>query len=370
MNSLPSPALQAFHPVTFAERGAAMPFTSPLLAGARARPAERGGIELVIPNPSGGRGVYVLPWTSMRELCRPTVHDVQLNERIAALHSFTPSAIRQAAREVAMTGLAGREAGAAAREAERIEAEARMLTNFHLLLRLVQQVEPPNASDVPPEQERPVELERRAKRAIGQIAPRLGQEPDVVAGNLEELSSLLCPIGLGSRATQARLPRLLATLKLVRQEVADWAANYDDAAGEAALIVATADLTVACAGDALQAAWAAAEQVLELLAAWRTDATSLAARMARPDWLVDGWERICLLWTISKRPAERSAALHEMVLLLPIIPWEAKDWAGFNVDMELPVRSSRSVSLNQDWRTGASVFDQIARNEHLRTLAA
>ncbi len=68
MSSPPSPALQAFHPVTFADRGAAVPFTSSLLAGARARPAERGGIELLIPNPAGGRGVYVVPWTSMREL--------------------------------------------------------------------------------------------------------------------------------------------------------------------------------------------------------------------------------------------------------------------------------------------------------------
>ena len=370
MSSPPSPALQAFHPVTFADRGAAVPFTSPLLAGARARPSERGGIELIIPNPAGGRGVYVVPWTSMRELCRPTVHDMQLNERIAALRSFTPGAVRQAAREVAMSGLAGREANAAARAAEEIEAEARMLTNFHLLLRLVQQIEPRNKSDVSPENERPAELERRAKRTIARIAPRLGQTPEIIAGNLEELSALLCSGGLGGRATQARLPRLLATLKFVRQQVADWAESHDDAGGEALLILAIADLTLACAGDALLTARTTADQVLELLVAWRVDAPSLTARIARPDWLVDGWEQICLVWTVARRPAERIAALHEMTLLLPIIPREARDWVAFNVDMDLPVHTSRNVSLNQDWRTGVSVFDEIARNEHLRALAA
>lgn len=371
MNPLPSPALQASHPTTFAERGVAVPFTSPLLAGARARPCKRGRIELIISNPSGGRGVYVLPWTSMRDLCRPTIHDIQLNERVAALRSFTPGTVRQAARDVAMAGLAGREASAAAREVERIEAEARMLTNFHLLLRLVQQVEAPSASGVPPEHRRLAELEHRAKRTMAQIAPRLGQEPEIIAANLEEMSALLCSIGLGGRMTQARLPRLLVTLKLVRQDIADWLANHEDTAGEAQLIIATADLTLACAGDALQAARSTADQVLDLLAAWRTDAASLAARIARPDWLVDGWEQICLLWTLAKRPTERSIALHEMALLLPIIPREVGDWVSFSVDMTLlPVRPSRSVSLNQDWRTGTSVFDLIARNEHLRTLAA
>src|SRR5207253_8622990 len=88
--------------------GVAVPFTTPLLTGARARPAQRGRAELIVPNPSGGRGVYVLPWSGVRELCRPTVHDTRLNEMVAALPSVTPSAIRAAARQIAAQGQIGR----------------------------------------------------------------------------------------------------------------------------------------------------------------------------------------------------------------------------------------------------------------------
>lgn len=370
MTTLPSPVLQAFHPVTFLERGAAVPFTSPLLAGARARPAERGGTELVIPNPSGGKGAYVLPWTSMQGLCRPTVHDMQLNERIAALRSVTPSGIRQAAQAVAIDGLAGREASAAAREVDVLDTAARVGANFSLLLRLVQQVEPAGVSAVPPEQERLPELELRARRAMAQAAPRFGQDPDGIASHLEEIAALLSPVGLGAQASDARLPRLLAMLAAVRREVVQWASDHGDITGEAQMIASTSQMTLACAGNALESARAGPDQMVDLLAAWRTNAPALAGRMARPDWLMDGWEQICLLWNCAKRPAERSNALREMAVLLPIIPREAGDWVGFNVDLETPLRRGRLVSLNEDWRTGESVYDAIARNEHFRSLAA
>src|ERR1700712_5461419 len=54
--------MRPYHPTTFLERGVAVPFTTPMLAGTRARPAEKQGLELVIPNPSGGRGVYIMAW--------------------------------------------------------------------------------------------------------------------------------------------------------------------------------------------------------------------------------------------------------------------------------------------------------------------
>jgi hypothetical protein len=53
------PLAQSYDPATFLERGAVVPFTTPLLSGTRARKAERGGAELLVPNPSGSskRGV-------------------------------------------------------------------------------------------------------------------------------------------------------------------------------------------------------------------------------------------------------------------------------------------------------------------------
>src|SRR6516165_10382513 len=101
------PAIRQYHPATFLERGVAIPFTTPLLYGTRARPSERHGTELIVPNPSGGRGVYVLSWGAVSQLCQPTLHDQIFNERIAGLVAVTPTAIRRVARDIAMEGLAG-----------------------------------------------------------------------------------------------------------------------------------------------------------------------------------------------------------------------------------------------------------------------
>jgi hypothetical protein len=50
------PRIQSGHPATFAERGVALPTTTPLLSGARVQPGARGGLDLLIPSPTGGRG--------------------------------------------------------------------------------------------------------------------------------------------------------------------------------------------------------------------------------------------------------------------------------------------------------------------------
>ncbi len=91
MQSLPIPPVRDHYPATFRNRGAAVPFTTPLLAGARARDSKGAGVELVIPNPSGGRGVYIVQWPGVRALCTPTVHDTVLFGRIAQLKRIDPA---------------------------------------------------------------------------------------------------------------------------------------------------------------------------------------------------------------------------------------------------------------------------------------
>ena len=95
------PSVQPYHPTTFLERGVSIPFTTPMLGGARARPGGRPGngqaLELIVPNPSGGRGVYIMPWQSITTLCRPTLHDKVFNTRIGGLAAVTPAVIRRIA---------------------------------------------------------------------------------------------------------------------------------------------------------------------------------------------------------------------------------------------------------------------------------
>ena len=343
-----------------------VPFTTPLLTGARVRPADRMGLELIVPNPSGGRGAYVLPWTGLRTICRPTVHDIQLTERIATIRSVTPATIRDAAREIAAKGTAGRAAVSAASAAIALEAESRIFTKFELLLRVVQQAEPPGTATIPPEQEHPAQLEIRAKRVITAIAPRICQDNEMIAASLGELATLFNPIGVGPRASRARLPHDIAMLKLLRREIMELPTGRDEqAASLVQMVVNTADVTLSCADTTLAQSRALLDHLLDLLNAWRTNAGAVSRQLARTEWLMDGWDRICRLWALSDKPADRRNALDEIATMLPVIPREAGEWVGFQVEVETPRRTHRLVIGREDWRTGQHVQDLIARNELL-----
>ena len=139
--------MQPYHPITFLERGVTVPFTTPLLAGTRARPAGRADLELVVPNPSGGKGVYVMRWHAVMALCRPTLHDRMLNERIALLDNVTPRDISRLGRTVAAEGFAGEDASVAAMLADKAERAERLLNNYLLLTAVIAQTGPDGSTD-------------------------------------------------------------------------------------------------------------------------------------------------------------------------------------------------------------------------------
>ena len=359
------PLVQSFHPTTFLERGVALPFTTPALANSRGRPGERDGFDLIVPNPSGGRGVYILGWDGVRQLCRPTMHDAHLAARLAALRGITPGEIRRVERELLAEGLAGRDGQVAARSTAAADRQDRLVTNFRLLLALVHQLDPTATANAPP-----AEIEQRARRSLASIGPKLNRTTEAIAAALEDLAGVFAPLGLPEQAPPARIPRLLAGLRLVQLETADWARQRGgDDGGQAALVAAGADLTLTCAAQSLREVQGATEDMVGLLRGWGTGPVAIATRLARPEWLLDGWEPIILLWRGAATDPERIAALAEMAALVPVMPREVANWLGMDVDVEALSRIRRSVKLNQDWRTG-QVFARIARNEHMRALAA
>lgn len=364
--------VQPCQPTTFLERGVAVPFTTPMLAGARARPGERAGAELIVPNPSGGQGVYILPWAGVCQLCQPTVHDRRLNAKVAALARVTPSTIRLAALEVAAEGLAGRAAASAATANREIEREDRLLLNFLLLLALIEQVEPGGLGLADVGRRRTAALEQRARRAVSRIAPRLGGTPETIAEALEGIADVHAAIGLPRQDRPPRIPRLLAMLHRTRAELVTWGRDRmdDDGVASAASVIGTvADVTLACARRALTDVQAAMGDVPALLRDWRASPAWLAARAARPEWLLDGWEPICLRWLCAENEAARREAVADIMRLVPILPREVADWVGTSVDVRLAGRTRRLVRPNEDWRADA-MLQRIARNEQLRALAA
>ena len=364
------PPVQPYNPTTFLERGVAVPFTTPLLSGTRARPAEKQGLELVIPNPSGGRGSYIMPWASITALCRPTLHDKMLNARIAGLKSVTPGIIRRVGREIAAEGLAGEEAMEAARSAAVTDKDDRLVTNYRLLMTLIEQVNiiPATQDDIA---ETPsLELERRAKLTIAGVAPRLGQSITWVATALEALADVMENIGVGAASITGRSPRLVGMLRKTSTEISEWSRTQraEDQASYARMVCTVADFTLALAQELLGRSHALLTDMVSLLRHWAADPEAIVRLAGRPEWLLDGWEQICLIWGDAQDDAGRRAALVEIAGLVPVLPREVNDWCDATPHPDGTLRFRRLVRGNEDWRTGATIFNLIARNERFRAV--
>ncbi len=360
--------IEKYRPGTFLERGVAVPFTTPMLIGSRARPGEREGLELVVPNPSGGRGVYLFDWSGIAQFCQPSLYDLALTERVAAMRSVTPASIRRAAEMVAAGGLAGREVADAATWALRHEQQSGLLANFTLLIGLMQQIEAAKPGQIPLECENPAQLQQRARHAIAIFAPKIGMDGDQVANELEELADIFVRVGVGAAANQAHLPRLLAKLKRFRGELSAWAATTNSPVGDVARqIAAQAASTIETAEPMIAAAQARTNDVVQLLRDNFSAPIKLAGEIARPDWLLDGWEFVCLRWHAAA-DEDRETVIEELAALLPAIPDEAEKW-GLGALVEFDRSWLRKVQSGHDWRTGILAFQAIARGEETLRLA-
>lgn len=360
LNDASLPALQSYQPITFLERGVLVPFTTPLLAGTRARPNERQGLELVIPNPSGGLGVYVMSWNSITAFCNPTLFDRILSERIAAIPSVSPSTIRRVAREIAAEGLAGEEARRTALATQDSEKTDRLASNFYLLMSLIAQVG--LFADSPPGQP---DTETRARLTVARTAQRLGRSPDWVAAALEALGDVMATVGVVGQSGPTRVPRLMAQLRQTCKDIVDWSrrCRQGDQASYVEMICSAADHSLAMADFTVARAHAITQDVVGMLGTWANNPEQIVTQASRPEWLLDGWEQICHLWRWAGDDACRRAALVEIARLLPVVPKEARSWCDTGLPDDPKFRRRRNIPLNEDWRTGLTVFDLISRNE-------
>jgi hypothetical protein len=362
---------QAYQPATFLDRGVTVPFTTPFLLGARIRPTDtRAGLEVVITNPSGGRGFYIVPWPALTEVCSPTLHDRRLWQRLSDQTGVTPALVREMAHAVAAEGLAGRAAAGAASKARGEEAAGRMRANYMLLLDLIRRSETAEESATPPQADSPANVERRARRAVGRIAPRIGVTPEIIAAWLESLAGAFCGVGVPGDPVPSRTRRMARDLVALVDQVALWVAQSPDPHEQhaATMVMEAARLTLHCAEAAFRDLDSLLSDTPTLLRAWREDSSGIGRRATRPDWLLDGWQVIVELWR-DAAPEMRQGALWEMAFLAPVMPREVEEWLGIEEDWDRPARLRRLVRAREDWRSGR-MLDLVARNERLRARIA
>lgn len=331
-------------PATFAERGVAVPFTSPALTGMRVR---SGGsqLELVLANPSGARGIYVVPWAAVPDMFQPTLHDLRLlatlDTRIGEREVIGPARVQAAARRVALEGSAGRQVRAAV-EAAMAADKARVAVAARYLV--------------------------SALAFVGAGCPD--------APEAEALARVVADLGIGPGAADAPVPNTIAALGRLRDKLLNWACKHPEDTAPAHLIAALAANAAACADTALAAARHASPAALML--AWRAGPGRVAALATRPVWILDGWQLPILLWAVAA--PGNSAVLTETAQVVPLLPPEAGAWTGLPTDPEAAGLLRRVIAgragdaramegRGPDLRA-APASDLVERNEQLRAMAA
>ena len=293
--------------------GVHLPFTAPLLTGARGRLRGR-TIDFILPNPSGGRGAYVAVWSMVRDLAGPTVHDTILSRRLQALPSLTPGAVRDLSRAVAAEGYAGRAAATAATRAQ-AATDGEALRLWAMLLMALIRASPIPASE-----------HTMALASLGSAGPghvtdgfaalsqRLGWNTAQLAEALQQVSAAFVPI-----ARNGRMRRLLAMLGSLRSALVE---EHRQQSGTASRPAAVLVRTIRCVGHCLQkagplldAATLALDEPPALLERWRCDPVAALSPVAALEEMLDGWDRICLLWQDAATPSAREGILPEIALL-------------------------------------------------------
>jgi hypothetical protein len=360
-----------YRPVTFLQRGVAMPFTTPYLLGGRIRPGEFGMPELVLANPAGDEGVYIMPWSSLPDLCILTLHDRALWSRTAELVQMAPRTVREVARRVAAEGFAGRAAAAAATAAITRDQEAETLVNYHLLVELVRQREPAGPAGLLAEAESTGTLEARARAALAALDPANALSLAAASAALGEVAEAYAYCGLRRNPTAAPVPALIAEIGALMQELSAWAASHPGPERSCVRLIGQgAELTLRCCRRAMADAHAPLSDLGDMLPQWPQRRELVLALAARPEWLLDGWGSICGLWR-GAGLAQRRTALLDMASLVPVIPSEVNEWLGFDAATDMDGhrgglrRWRRTVQSHEDWMTGR-MLDLITRNEALR----
>ena len=368
MTTLSQPLSGSYELPTFKIRGIAAPFTTPVLSNARVRQSERGGIELVTPNPSGGKGVYVLKWSGVRALSTPTVHDTLLFQRLGCLTDLAPRGVREAALGAALDGHAGRGALNAARKIALTDRAQRVQADFLLLKNLVNQTEPGNPVNATT---RTPEFDQRVNAVLQRLASSLRRPVSQLAAAMTAISEAFAPIGVAQHDATARIPCVIERLETTCEALSGWAkADADQELGGLAMALATSIRTAAKWGRAvLASSRALLEDPVTLLTRRLSDPDGVTALAERADWLLDGWERVCLLWQVPCSVTTRSAVLLEMTQCLPTLPREAFKWSNPAVPLQAPDQSCRVVSTDGRWRTGSSAFIMVERNEKIRAMS-
>ena len=354
---------------TWAERGIAVPFTTPALAQARMRNDEGSKRrEFILPSLSGGKGSYVMPWKSILGSMTTTLHDRVLFDLMQQHDVDDPIKMRHVTLEVAAKGLSGPRAARKAQEILDNEKQYQVLTTFLLVLQLLKLVNV-SSKDLISEGLASENAQKRMRSALMGVADRLKIPHDDLYIRIETLSSLIAPIGLPQAPEPGRLRALSEDLIVFRDTVRTWSTTMPEEIAQIGEFEAkVAELTNQLASKAVLKVDSETEALAAMLRAWEKRFTAITAEVRQLSWLLDGWDYVITLFheVSDKSDKDRQTMLADTFPLLPQIPREELEVIDDKKASALSVIQRRWVRGNEDWRTGVLDYDQVQRLEARR----
>jgi len=336
----------AFLPATFAQRGVAVAFTTPVLSFARLRKAGEGALQFLVPGLAGGVETYVIPAVSIADVVNLTVFDRHLMESISADKvDLSPLVMRQTSLTKAKSGLAGAKRSQRARRLlEKDEAN-----NSAMTLLLVQTVLAQLADN--PETAATIELAADAIEtgmAATSIETQLdgflsdtGLTSDQVLARLKSWSSAASLVGSPDETVIGPYRLLIQDLERMAADLLAWLVPEPVGPAEMAQRVAVAATeAVAEAKKVMAFIDDSFTDIGPPLKDWEATEPALQDAVRRIADILDGWRRIVDMWD---RVADRERVdQREMVelfgLYMPVLPIEA---VGNNTAFWEDIRSTQ-----------------------------
>ena len=355
-------------PSTFEERGATVPFTTPILADSRVRKDWRDRLEIVIGQFSGGPGAVVIPWTAVAEMISLTTHDVLLHEEVMAKQAIDPYTVRMAALEVAKSGLAGPEVVEAATKSLAADEEAKALNQVVLIIKVIEEAEPTQAKALMRDVMNP-DGQERVREALFAIADKIHLDAKAFDDRLSELGAATYAVGTPWSPTEGRLRRLVSRLREFSASIKEWASErLSEAADQAQFTVDMSNHTLKIATEVLAKFDSLVESPRAIVMQWDVKSAEVRGLATRLAWLIDGWEPLIETWTAATDEAEQIAALESIVPRLPFIPAKEVDPdKDDRANNDLFGKKRRWVKMNEDWKTGEPDPEIVQRLEFLKT---
>lgn len=354
-----------------ADRTVTTPFTTPLLCGTKARADSVGRIELMVPNPAGGASHYIIALGMLRDYCHLSLHDELLLQRLMDIPYLAPSTVRQAVRDVAMTGAAGHTAAIAAKNAIAEEAQAEEMATYLLIVNLLKQ-SGIVINDLVTVADGDDQRRGKLRKQLSSLAPKYGLSVDQLFGTIQKFGRHASLIGVSNFCRTCRHQQTLDELNELIENLTHWSVPES---GEAYKLVGRINSVARNAHVMAKTAVEGCRQILDdiddLIQRWRRDEDAVCEQFIECDWLLDGWRETCGLWT-SVAGEDRSAQRETLISMVRLMPLIADDRYDRSHDLgEFGERPSTKgwIRPQENWRVGLMHAGLQARAENVLAVA-